>query len=73
MHDGRFATLDEVIDHYSDNVNYLSPTISPMMTAHGNRQLKLTVQQKADLKAFLMTMTDTAFLANPAYANPFKK
>jgi cytochrome c peroxidase len=73
MHDGRFATLDEVIDHYSDNVNYLSPTISPMMAAHGNRQLKLTVQQKADLKAFLMTMTDTAFLANPAYANPFKK
>ncbi len=73
MHDGRFATLDDVINHYSDNVNYLSPTISPMMAAHGNKQLKLTAQQKADLKAFLLTMTDTAFLANPAYANPFKK
>lgn len=73
MHDGRFATLDEVIDHYSDNVNYLSPTISPMMAAHGNKQLKLTAQQKADLKAFLLTMTDSAFLTNPAYSNPFKK
>ncbi|MEY3780315.1 MAG: hypothetical protein RLZZ510_298 [Bacteroidota bacterium] len=73
MHDGRFATLDEVIDHYSDNVNYLSPTISPMMAAHGNRQLKLTAQQKADLKAFLLTMTDNTFLTNPAYGNPFKQ
>jgi hypothetical protein len=44
-----------------------------MMAAHGNKQLKLTAQQKADLKAFLLTMTDTAFLSNPAYANPFKK
>jgi hypothetical protein len=44
-----------------------------MMAAHGNKQLKLTAQQKADLKAFLLTMTDTAFLANPAFANPFKK
>lgn len=73
MHDGRFATLDEVIDHYSDNVNYLSPTISPMMAAHGNKQLKLTAQQKADLKAFLLTMTDNTFLTNPAYGNPFKQ
>jgi hypothetical protein len=44
-----------------------------MMAAHGNRQLKLTVQQKADLKAFLLTMTDTEFIKNPAYSNPFKK
>lgn len=73
MHDGRFATLDEVIDHYSDNVNYLSPTISPMMAAHGNKQLKLTTQQKADLKAFLLTMTDSTLISNPAYGNPFKK
>ncbi|MFN5216236.1 MAG: cytochrome-c peroxidase [Bacteroidota bacterium] len=73
MHDGRFATLDDVINHYSDNVNYLSPTISPMMAAHGNKQLKLTAQQKADLKAFLLTMTDNTFLTNPAYGNPFKQ
>lgn len=73
MHDGRFNTLDEVIDHYSDKVNYLSPTISPMMAAHGDRQMKLTTQQKADLKAFLLTMTDEAFLVNPAFSNPFKK
>lgn len=73
MHDGRFATLDDVIDHYSDNVNYLSPTISPMMTAHANRQLKLSVTQKAQLKAYLLTMTDPVFLSNPSFGNPFKK
>jgi cytochrome c peroxidase len=73
MHDGRFATLDQVIDHYSDNMNFQSPTISPMITAHSNKQLLLSKQQKADLKAFLLTMTDTEFIKNPAYSNPFKK
>jgi len=35
--------------------------------------LTLTAQQKADLKAFLLTMTDNTFLTNPAYGNPFKQ
>jgi hypothetical protein len=43
------------------------------MAAHGNKQLKLTPQQKADLKAFLLTMTDSTLISNPAYGNPFKK
>jgi len=73
MHDGRFTTLDQVIDHYSDNMNFQSPTISPMLTAHSNKQLLLSKQQKADLKAFLLTMTDTEFIKNPAYSDPFKK
>lgn len=72
MHDGRFKTLDEVIDHYSDNVNFNSPNLHPLMD-HGGIHLNLTTQQKADLKAYLMSMTDTKFLTNPAYSNPFKK
>jgi hypothetical protein len=44
-----------------------------MLTAHSNQQLLLSKQQKANLKAFLMTMTDTVFIKNPAYSNPFKK
>ncbi|MSP57412.1 MAG: cytochrome-c peroxidase [Flavobacteriaceae bacterium] len=73
MHDGRFTTLEQVINHYSDNVQFQSATLNPMMSAHSNQQLKLSAEQKTDLKAFLLTMTDTVFLSNPAYGNPFKK
>jgi cytochrome c peroxidase len=72
MHDGRFKTLDEVIDHYSDNVNFNSPNLHPLMD-HGGIHLNLSAQQKADLKAYLLSMTDNKFLTNPAYSNPFKK
>ena len=72
MHDGRFATLDEVIDHYSDNIDFTQPNLSPMMSAHGGKQLKLTPTQKANLKALLNSMTDQEFLTNKAYSNPFK-
>lgn len=73
MHDGRFATLEEVIDHYSDSVHFNSPTLHPIMKKHQPEgQRKLTPQEKSDLKAFLLTMTDFVFLNNPAYSNPFK-
>lgn len=72
MHDGRFQTLDEVIDHYSDKVNFNSPNLHPLMD-HGGIHLNLSAQQKADLKAYLLSMTDYKFLTNPAYSNPFKK
>ncbi|MBM3920891.1 MAG: cytochrome-c peroxidase [Sphingomonadales bacterium] len=72
MHDGRFATLDEVIDHYSDHIKFTSPNLNPQIKVHGPKQRLLDPQQKAALKAFLLTMTDTVFIKNPAYKNPFK-
>jgi cytochrome c peroxidase len=72
MHDGRFATLDEVIDHYSDHIQYTSPNLNPQIKVHGPKQRLLTMQEKSALKAFLLTMTDTVFTNNPAYKNPFK-
>ena len=72
MHDGRFATLDEVIDHYSDHINFNAPNLNPQIKVHGPKQRLLTPQEKAALKAFLLTMTDTVFINNPAYKNPFK-
>jgi cytochrome c peroxidase len=72
MHDGRFNTLEEVIEHYSSGVNYDHPNIHPQMSAHGGIQLNLSQQQKDDLVAYLRTMTDSTFIANPAYSNPFK-
>lgn len=69
MHDGRFFTLEEVVEHYSDHVK-MSPTISPLMELVGDNGAQLTQQQKEDLVAFLRTFTDTEFLTNPAFSDP---
>ncbi len=70
MHDGRFATLEEVIDHYDHGAKN-SATIEFILQY--NLQpggLQLTAQDKSDLVAFLKTLTDTEFLTNPAYQKP---
>jgi cytochrome c peroxidase len=61
MHDGRFNTLEEVINHYSNGLRN-SPTIDPLMKQVANGGINLTPQEKADLKAFLLTLTDTDFV-----------
>lgn len=68
MHDGRFATLEDVIDHYNTG-GVPSSTIDPFMK-YGSGGLGLAPSQKADLIAFLHTLTDTAFVNNPAFSNP---
>lgn len=68
MHDGRFATLEEVIDHY-DMGGHPSPTIDPMMKLQGIG-LQLSPQDKADLVAFLHTLTDEEFVENEAFHDP---
>lgn len=60
MHDGRFQTLEEVIDFY-DSGAQPSATIDPLIGA--GRQLNLTETEKAALVAFLNTLTDTEFLS----------
>ena len=69
MHDGRFTTMDEVIDFYSDSVKN-SATISPLMHHVMQGGVRLTRQEKSQLKAFLNTLTDDTFLNNPNYNNP---
>jgi cytochrome c peroxidase len=71
MHDGRFQTIDQVIDLYSESL-VSSPYISPLMHHIGNGGIKLTPVEKADLKAFLLTLTDSSFVMNPAYGRPDK-
>ena len=58
MHDGRFNTLEEVIDFYSDSVQY-SEQVSPLMHHVMQGGVQLTEQEKQQLKAFLNTLTDT--------------
>lgn len=69
MHDGRFWTIEEVIDHYSEHV-LVSPTLDPLMELVGFGGAHLTQQQKDDLIAFLRTMSDQSFISNPAFSDP---
>jgi cytochrome c peroxidase len=74
MHDGRFATLHEVIDHYDSGVQD-APELDPLLREGGvgpPRRLNLTSHQKDALEALLLTLTDDALLADPRFADPFE-
>ena len=68
MHDGRFATLEEVINHYSEGLRF-SSTIDPLMKKVNQGGVQLTPQEKEDLKAFFLTLTDVEFINNPDFRN----
>ena len=69
MHDDRFATLEEVIDFYSEGVIY-SDTIDSLIPNVTGGGLQLTAQERLDLVAFLHALTDPVFLSNPDLAQP---
>lgn len=73
MHDGRFATLEEVVEHYNSGIQ-AHPTLSPALTdANGNPiRLNFTETEKEALVAFLKTLTDTSVSTNAKWSNPFK-
>ncbi len=72
MHDGRFATLEEVLEHYSEHIKP-SPTIDVLMiTDFGGIGKQLSQSDKDALIAFMHTLTDTAFVNNPEFKNPFE-
>lgn len=66
MHDGRFATLEEVINHYSEGLKR-SPTIDPLMKKVDEGGVHLSTQAKSNLKAFLQTLSDYNFIKNPTF------
>lgn len=71
MHDGRFATLEEVLDHYSLHLKD-SPNLDGILAARltGTR-ITFTQQEKDDLINYLKTLTDDSFVNNPAFSNPW--
>lgn len=71
MHDGRFKTLAEVIDFYSQGIIW-SPYIHPLMHHANDGGIQLTPSEKSDLIAFIKTLQDDTFLTNPAYSTPDK-
>lgn len=69
MHDGRFSTLEEVVEHYSTGVRR-SENLDPNLAKHPASGLSLTAQEKHDLVAFLKTLTDESFIGTrPAAAS----
>jgi cytochrome c peroxidase len=71
MHDGRFKTLDEVIDFYSQGIIW-SPYVHPLMHHAYDGGIQLIKGEKADLITFIKTLKDDTFLTNPAYGPPAK-
>lgn len=73
MHDGRFATLEQVVEHYSSGVRN-HPNLSPQLRLPNGmpKQANLSVQDKAALVAFLKTLTDNTIATEVKYSNPFK-
>ncbi len=57
MHDGRFATLEEVVAHYSTGI-HRSPTLDPNLAKHPQGGLRLSAADQRALVAFLKTLTD---------------
>ena len=65
MHDGRFTTLQQCLDHYTDIKNLVN--LDPTIPATG---IPLTSQEKTDIISFLQTLTDYKFINDPKFADP---
>ncbi len=70
MHDGRFATLEDVLQHYNEGLHF-SETLDPLMKNIDQGGLLLEPEELNDLLAFLKTFTDETFITNTEYSNPF--
>lgn len=75
MHDGRFATLEDVVEHYNSGVQ-MHPNLHNFLKHPHNpnqpKRLNLSSQEKAALVAFLRTLTDETFIAEVKFSDPFK-
>jgi cytochrome c peroxidase len=67
MHDGRFKKLSEVINHYTSGIER-TKTVSEKL----QKPIILSSNEKVDVIAFLLTLTDRKFLFNPSYSYPMK-
>lgn len=76
MHDGRFKTLEEVLDHYNEHIlpsRTLSLSLQDRSNVENGKTLGLTVQEKSNIISFLKMLTDTDFINDPRFADPHLK
>lgn len=71
MHDGRFATLGEVIDHYDDGVQNSQFLDNRLRQGNGVRRLNLNAQERQALIDFLIALTDPSFITDEKFSDPF--
>lgn len=79
MHDGRFNTLEEVLEHYDEHIQR-SATLDPLIIEASNEivvsgepiKLHLTDTEKEAILSFLHMLTDSTFIQNEKFSNPFK-
>lgn len=69
MHDGRYATLEEVVEFYSAGLEK-SATVDPLMKNLSAGGIQLNTEEKAALVVFLKTLSDSEFLSNPELSDP---
>lgn len=67
MHDGRFGTLEAVLDHYSSGVNG-SLTLDPILQKDGKIGIAISAKEKLQLIAFLKTLTDNQYLTDKRFS-----
>lgn len=76
MHDGRIATLDQVLGHYNQGLKR-SATVDANISKHIDSSsnvggMKMTPLEVARLKAYLLSFDDASFIADTQFSNPFK-
>lgn len=77
MHDGRFTTLEQVLDHYANDKPgskdsiYVSPTLDPLLNVAGQKRgISLTTAEKQSIIAFLKTLNDDDFIKDKRFSDP---
>ncbi len=80
MHDGRFQTLEEVLEHYDEHIQ-MSQTLDPLIRQASNEpiiqgepvKLHLKEDEKEAILAFLRMLTDSTFIQDERFSNPFSQ
>ncbi len=74
MHDGRFKTLDDVLEHYSHNIQANANLDQRLRNPATQAPMRMNISshEKESIIAFLGTLSDPDLITNPAFADPFK-
>lgn len=70
MHDGRFQTLEQVLDFYSNGVRSCA-NLDPKIELTRTGGTSLTAEEKRSIIAFLYILSDSAFVTDPQFSDPF--
>jgi cytochrome c peroxidase len=74
MHDGRFQTLEQVVDHYIGGIQNGPALDNRLKTPQGQPlRLNLTTADRDAIVAFMKTLTDNVLINDPKFTNPFRK